>query len=87
MRNGFSKTMKSGPGPSTIAFGAKDTTMLPPLPRDTTSVLPRSVPPPTGGPSTMPGIDARPKPAQSVGVKETTPVTNRLAATLASPTV
>ncbi len=27
IKNGFSKTMKSGPGPSTIAFGAKETTI------------------------------------------------------------
>lgn len=61
--------------------------MVPPFPSETTSVLPWSLPPPTGGPSTIPGIDAAPKPAQGPGVKETTPVTNRLAGTLASPMV
>src|SRR5579872_931547 len=71
--------MKSGPGPSVMPFGANETTIDPALPSETTSVLPRSVPPPTGGPSTIPGICAAPNPAHGPGVNETTPVTKRSA--------
>src|SRR3974390_1925279 len=78
IQNGFSKTVKSGPGPSTMAFGSNETTMLPPLPRERTSMLPCVVPPPTGGPSTTPGRSCAPKPAQWVGGNETTRVTKRL---------
>ena len=56
MSKGFSNTMKSTPGPSTIAFGANESTISPPTPSDTTSRLPCAAPPPTGGPSTISGM-------------------------------
>src|ERR1035437_8756491 len=75
----FSKTTKSGPGPSTMALAPKDTVIEPPRPSDTTLVLPWSGPTPTGGPSTTPGMAGMPKPAQSPGWNSTTPVTKRSA--------
>src|SRR5580693_9731589 len=79
--------MKSGPGPSTIAFGANESTISPPTPSDTTSRLPICAPPPFGGPSTMPGISDSPNPEHGPGVNDTTPVTNRSAGRTAASLV
>src|SRR4051812_9245461 len=77
MSNGFSNTMKSGPGPSTIALPRNATMIDPPLPSEITSSDPLQQPPPFGGPAAGPGsawnVEAGFSPMQS----ETTSVTNR----------
>src|ERR1700733_6961804 len=69
--------MKSTPGPSTIAFGSNETMICPPLPREKTSVLPMSAPPPIGGPSTISGIWSNPNPEHGPRLKDTTFVMKR----------
>src|SRR5438445_6225097 len=54
-KNGFSKTMKSGPGPSTIALSVNSTTICPPWPSDMTESDPLIGVASPGGPSTIPG--------------------------------
>src|SRR6478735_933174 len=76
--------MKSGPGPSTIEFGAKPSVIEPPLPSVTTSSEPLIGPAPFGGPSTTPGKLARPKLGPGPGEKDSTLVA-KLAEQLCSP--
>jgi hypothetical protein len=54
-KNGFSKTMKSGPGPSTISLSSKASRIEPPWPSDSTVREPLVGVAFPGGPSTIPG--------------------------------
>src|SRR5207247_2296405 len=54
-KNGFSKTMKSGPGPSTISLSVNSRVIWPPWPSDMTESEPVAGVAFPGGPRTIPG--------------------------------
>src|SRR6185436_2600019 len=54
-KNAFSKTMKSGPGPSMMALSENSSTIDPPCPSDTTVRVPLVGVVVPGGPRTIPG--------------------------------